>query len=137
MGPQIFKPGQGYWTRVMSAIGWGLLILMGALWFSDLFAGVRIADVENIYIRAVAFIVIVLVFGALLYYLIGRKPRFVDFLIATEGEMKKVNWSTRKEIMGMTWVVIGLTIILTLILTFLDFVLLFPFFELIRVIETS
>ena len=31
-------------------------------------------------------------------------------MIATEGEMKKVNWSTRREIIGMTWVVIGLTV---------------------------
>ena len=30
-------------------------------------------------------------------------------MIATEGEMKKVNWSTRREILGSTWIVIGLT----------------------------
>src|SRR5688572_15826519 len=137
MGPNIYKPGQGYWTRVMSAIGFGLLVLMGALWFSDLFTGMHIEGVENIYIRAAAFLLIVAVFGVLLYYFIGKKPRSVDFLVATEGEMKKVNWSTRKEIMGMTWVVIGLTVVIALILTVLDFLVFFPFFEWIRVIETS
>ena len=34
------------------------------------------------------------------------RPRSVDFLVATEAEMKKVNWSTRREIMGSTVVVI-------------------------------
>jgi hypothetical protein len=26
--------------------------------------------------------------------------KVVDFMIATEGELKKVNWSTRREIVG-------------------------------------
>jgi preprotein translocase SecE subunit len=37
---------------------------------------------------------------------LGRNPRTVDFLIATEGEMKKVNWSTRREVVNSTGVVI-------------------------------
>jgi preprotein translocase SecE subunit len=137
MGPHISKPGQGWYTRVVSAIGWGMLVLMGALWFSDLFSSIRIAGYEPIYTRAAAFMLIVAIFGVLLYYFIGRKQRSVDFLIATEGEMKKVNWSTRREIMGMTWVVIGLTVVLAAVLTVLDFLVFFPFFEWIRVIETS
>ena len=54
------------------------------------------------------------------YYLLCVHKRFVDFLIATEGEMKKVNWSTRREIMGSTWVVISLTFIVAAIIAFLD-----------------
>ena len=43
---------------------------------------------------------------------IARKPsQTVDFMIATEGEMKKVNWSTRREILGSTWVVIAVTML--------------------------
>ena len=37
---------------------------------------------------------------------LGRNPRSVDFLIATEAEMRKVNWSTRREVMNSTGVVI-------------------------------
>ena len=37
-------------------------------------------------------------------------------LIATDGEMKKVNWSTRKEIVGSTWVVVAATFLLTAVL---------------------
>ena len=35
-----------------------------------------------------------------------NKPANVDFLIATDSEMKKVNWTSRKELIGSTKVVI-------------------------------
>ena len=35
-----------------------------------------------------------------------NKPTNVDFLIATDSEMKKVNWTSRKELIGSTKVVI-------------------------------
>jgi preprotein translocase SecE subunit len=54
------------------------------------------------------------------YWLIGRSPRMVDFMIAVESEMKKVNWSSKREIMGSTWVVIGLTIFLALLCFLFD-----------------
>ena len=43
-----------------------------------------------------------------------------DFMIATEGEMKKVNWSTRREIIGSTKVVILFTVLLALLLFVVD-----------------
>ena len=39
-------------------------------------------------------------------------PRFADFLIATESEMKKVSWSSRAELVGSTVVVIVTVLIL-------------------------
>jgi preprotein translocase SecE subunit len=44
--------------------------------------------------------------AAFIYYYVGHKPGSVEFLIATDGEMKKVNWSTRRDVIGSTWVVI-------------------------------
>lgn len=108
----IYKPGQGYWTRVMSAIGAGVIVLMGAVWLWDLFKNIRVGTIQPVLIQFAIALLIVLIFGALTYYLIGVKPRVVDFMIATEAEMKKVNWSTRREIIGSTWVVIGLTFII-------------------------
>ena len=32
MAVAIYKKGQGYWVRLMSAIACGTLILMGAVW---------------------------------------------------------------------------------------------------------
>ena len=60
----------------------------------------------------------------------------VDFLIATEGEMKKVNWSTRREILGSTWVVIGLTFVVALIIGVLDLTY-SSFFSWVNVLDTT
>jgi preprotein translocase SecE subunit len=115
MSLAIYKPNQGYWTRVMSAIGLTVIVLMGVNWLWGLLATVRLPNVEPVYVQAGAVFLVIAVFGALGYYLIGTKPRVVEFLIATEGEMKKVNWSNRREIMGSTWVVIGVTVFLAIL----------------------
>ena len=39
-------------------------------------------------------------------WVVLNKPRNVDFLIATDSEMKKVNWTSRKELIGSTKIVI-------------------------------
>ena len=49
-----------------------------------------------------------------------NSPRCADFMIATEGEMKKVSWSSRKEIMSSTLVVIITVFIMSLLLMFVD-----------------
>ena len=110
----IYKPGQGYWTRTMSAIAFSLLILMGAVWVWDLARTIRIGEIQPIYFSGTAAVLFIAIGGYLIYLFVGRKHRTVDFMIATEGEMKKVNWSTRKEIMSSTWVVIGLTLFIAL-----------------------
>jgi preprotein translocase subunit SecE len=110
----IYKQGQGYWTRLMSAIGIGLIVFMGGVWLSDQLSAVRLFGLEPVWVQGFAFVIIAGIFGWLGYYYLGRNPRSVDFLIATEGEMKKVNWSSRREIAGSTWVVIGLTVFIAI-----------------------
>jgi preprotein translocase SecE subunit len=122
MSIAIYKPGQGYWTRTMSAVGLGVLVIMGAYWLANQFSNVRIAGYDPMYTRATVFTIVVACFAAVGYYLIAVKPRMVEFLIATEGEMKKVNWSNRKEIMGSTWVVIGVTMALAVLCFAFDFI---------------
>ena len=137
MAVSIYKKGQGYWTRVMSAIAMGMLVLMGAVWLADHLKNVRIGRLEPIYTQAITFVVVFAGFFWLGYYLIGRKPKTVDFLIATENEMKKVNWSSRREIRGSTLVVIGLTVIVALIIAVLDYLIYTPLFKWINVLETA
>ncbi|RMH14867.1 MAG: preprotein translocase subunit SecE [Planctomycetota bacterium] len=73
--------------------------------------------------------------GALcIYWLVGVKPETVDFLVATDGEMKKVNWSTRKEIIGSTQVVIVAAVLIAGILFFIDLAF-SNFFKFIGVLE--
>jgi preprotein translocase SecE subunit len=113
MALAIYKPGQGYWTRVLTAIGAGTLVLAGALWTAGQLS-VMPQDTQ-LYWQAGAAVAIIAVFGSLIYYLLN-KPNIVDFMIATEAEMKKVNWPSRKEIIGSTVVVIAGTLLLAALL---------------------
>src|SRR5947207_9930359 len=46
-----------------------------------------------------------LAFALLVFYLLNKRD-YADFLIATDSEMKKVNWTSRKELIGSTKIVI-------------------------------
>lgn len=116
----IYKKGQGYWTRTMSAVALGTLVLMGVAWLWDVLAVASIGELEPVYVQGGASIVAVIVIGLVGWWLIGRNPRSVDFMIATEGELKKVNWSSRREVLGSTWVVIGLTIFVAIFCLLFD-----------------
>ncbi len=88
----------------------GLVSTAGAIPYFDL-----------LYLQATV-VGIILVVGALLaYWLVGVKRGSVEFLIATDGEMKKVNWSTRKEVLGSTWVVIGACFLIAAFLFVIDY----------------
>ncbi len=130
----IYKQGQGYWTRLMSAIAGGMIVFMGAAWMWQQIAILGLGP-KTIYVQGGSTVVVLGFFGALLYYLICVKPKCGDFLIATEGEMKKVNWSTRREIIGSTWVVIGLTFFIAVAIFILDYLIFTPFFRWINVLE--
>ena len=114
MSVGIYKQGQGYWVRLMSAIGLGLLVMMGVVWLWDQLSGVQIGDVEPVYIQGGIAVITVAICGLIGDHLIGRKPKLVEFMIATEGEMRKVNWSTRREVVGSTILVILLTLFIAL-----------------------
>ena len=114
MSVGIYKQGQGYWVRLMSGIGFGLLVMMGVVWLWDQLSGVQIGDVEPVYIQGGIAVITVTICGLIGYHLIGRKPKLVEFMIATEGEMRKVNWSTRREVVGSTILVILLTLFIAL-----------------------
>jgi len=117
----IYKSGQGYWTRVLTAIGSGTIALGAAAW---LWREVQNIDVtfEIIYLQFAVASVVIVASAVFIYWLVGLARRPCEFLIATEGEMRKVNWSTRKEILGSTWVVIGVSVILAIILFIVDYI---------------
>ncbi len=201
----IYKPGQGYWTRVMTAVFAGVLVMAAAVWLygqalliplpdrawsmsysvaanfdasqpvdllgpegltarpelgtatietvdasstggtitlvdyqltgeatrSQISAlrasdgqivaitggGVRgVPVVDRIYVQGAMVLVTVLIGAIGIVYFVAMKKGSVDFLIATDGEMRKVNWSTRKDVINSTWVVIGASAILGLYL---------------------
>ncbi|MFO0083131.1 MAG: preprotein translocase subunit SecE [Phycisphaerales bacterium] len=62
--------------------------------------------VEPIYVQGAVLSLFVIIGTVLAYWLVAVKPGSVEFLINTDYEMKKVNWSTRREIRGSTVVVV-------------------------------
>jgi preprotein translocase subunit SecE len=111
------KPGQGKWTRGVTAAGVGVIVAFGIHWLLEELKGV--AGINEFVLAGIA-VLIVALFGALTWWLLN-KPVIVDFMIATESEMRKVNWPTRKEIIGSTWVVIIGTFLVTTFLFIIDF----------------
>jgi preprotein translocase subunit SecE len=51
-----------------------------------------------------------------------NKPANADFLIATDSEMKKVNWTSRKELIGSTKVVIVFMFLIAMLLFLFDII---------------
>ncbi|NLF33032.1 MAG: preprotein translocase subunit SecE [Planctomycetes bacterium] len=84
-------------------------------WLKGILAGTP-AVVEFLLPVAVGLAVTYWVFA-----IVYRSTR-ADFLIATEGEMKKVAWSSRKEVIGSTKVVVFATFILAAMLYVVDIV---------------
>jgi len=117
----IRKKGQGYWTRMGTAGG---AALIGALTIQFIYSErqtFRLGD-GGAELLCVGF---ALAYGLFTYFLMNR-AQSVDFLIATDSEMKKVNWTSRKELMGSTKVVILFMFIIAIFLFVMD--LLFGYF---------
>jgi len=137
MALQLYKKGQGYYVRLCSGIALGVIALMGGKWMWDMLSNARFPGIpEAVYVQAIGAVLLVGALAAVGWWLIGVRRRSVDFLIACEGEMKKVNWSTRREVMGSTWVVIMLTLFIALFCFVWDLVF-NTFFQAINVLETG
>ncbi|MCB9846070.1 MAG: preprotein translocase subunit SecE [Phycisphaeraceae bacterium] len=89
---------------------------------------------EPILVQLIALGVVAVLGGGLIYLFVGLRHRSVEFLIATDGEMKKVNWSTRKEVTGSTWVVVVACFLIAAVLFGFDLIFstIFKFFHLLE-----
>ncbi len=114
---EIYKRGQGKFTRLGTLIGVLIIGVFGAAELSS-----QLKTVANPYIQFGVPAGVVIAMGLLVAWIINR-PSSADFLIATEGEMKKVSWSSRKEVIGSTKVVVVTTFIMAGVLFAVDLVL--------------
>lgn len=117
----VYKSGQGYHTRLGTAIGAALILILGAHYIYG-----RL-DSANPAVQLGVPSVFLALTGTVLFWLAGSNRRTNDFFIATEGEMKKVSWSTRGEIIGSTKVVLAFTALVAVFLFVIDalFILVF------------
>jgi preprotein translocase subunit SecE len=114
---EIYKPTQGKYTRMTTFLSAGGLILIGGKWLSDHLGTWG----TNVFVQYLAPLVVVAGLLALVFRVVN-KERTADFLIATEGEMKKVSWSNRREIIGSTKVVIFATLSMAVMLFVVDLI---------------
>jgi preprotein translocase subunit SecE len=136
-GFKIYKPNQGYHVRVGTVIGAAVLILAGTAFIYEKLSDAMTSGTSYyfpvLYGLSTAFLVGMCV---LTYWVVGLNRKANDFFIATEGEMKKVNWSTRAEVIRSTKVVI-VTVVLMAILLFVVDVGFMLFFSSIKVLQAS
>ena len=124
----IYKPGQGRHTRTITFAVGALIGAAVAYYVSEQLRGTYVYLVYGIPV------LIFVGVAAGMYWIVNR-PRSADFMIAAEGEMKKVSWSSKKEIIGGTKVVIATTLILALLLLAVDlaFGLVFQYIGVLKV----
>lgn len=99
-----YKPGQGFWTRLGTGTGAGLIILFTITFLYRRLPVWTPLDREGWPLYTVLAVVGVSM-AALAWWLINR-PKNAEFLINTDVEMKKVNWTSRRELIGSTKVVV-------------------------------
>jgi preprotein translocase subunit SecE len=114
---KIYKPGQGKYSRLGTGFGVAAIVAFGC-W--RLYQILEASDL-NLWITTVIPVVIFALFAGVTYWLLN-KPSVADFLIAAEGELKKVNWSSRKEVAVSTLVVIIVVVIMAALLGSTDLV---------------
>ncbi|MBC8378826.1 MAG: preprotein translocase subunit SecE [Planctomycetes bacterium] len=114
MNLKIYKRGQGKNARLGTALVVFAIIAVGC-W--TLYLKLQSRDP---WIQTLIPVAVCAVFAALIYWLMN-KPSIADFLIAAEGEIKKVSWSTRKEIVNSTMIVIFVVVFMASGLGLVDF----------------
>lgn len=129
----MYKPNQGKRIRLWSGVGAGLLIVGGWIWMYPKIQ-VSLAGQKE-WLAAVISLLVSAVTALVVWYFVGVSRKGVDFLIATESEMKKVTWSSRKEVWGATKVVIGMVVLMAAGLFIVDVAFTY-FFTKIGVLKT-
>ena len=114
---KIYKPGQAKYSRLGSGFAVAAIVGFGCL---RLYKMLEAAE-WSLWVTAMVPAIIFVGLSALVYWLLNR-PAIADFLVAAEGELKKVNWSSRKEIAVSTIVVIIVVIAMAVLLGATDLV---------------
>ena len=114
----IHRRGQGKWTRLGTAGAAALIIVgMSLFIYNDVRANLGWTEITAL-IVAGTFILV----SSLATFWVMNRPKNVTFLIDTDSEMKKVNWTSRAELIGSTKVVIGFMFILAAMLFAVDII---------------
>ena len=128
---EIYKRGQGKYTRLGTALGFGVVVALGCLRLYDILEpGVPWISISR---RATLWVATMVPAGlfvglSILVFWLINKPNVADFMIAAEGEIKKVSWSSRKEIAVSTFIVVVVVVVMAVLLGTTDYI----FYEFFR-----
>jgi len=112
----IYKPGQGKWVRWGTVTGLAIVAGAGAFWL-----GTQQGQLANLGVIAQASAAAIwLAAWALFAFWFVSSPRWAEFMIMTESEMRKVSWPSRREVVNSTKVVIILTLAMGVLLWIVD-----------------
>ncbi len=131
---KIYKRGQGKYTRLCSAAGVAVIVALGCMQLYKKLQATSLGLSPKAALWAATMVPVALfaVLAAVIFWLVN-KPSVADFMIAAEGEMKKVSWSSRKEIAVSTSIVILVVIALAAFLGLTDIIFELFFSEIIGI----
>jgi preprotein translocase subunit SecE len=109
----LYKPMQGWYARVYTAAGLGLIAAAGVWRFHE--ASVEYSLAWRLGLPT-AFAVIL----SWVVFRIIEFPPFAEFLIATEAEMNKVSWTSKDDLFRATTVVLSTVVVMAAFLYFVD-----------------
>ena len=113
----IYKRGQGKYTRLCSAFAAAIIAGLGCLQLYKKLEAVEwgLSRKAALWVATMVPAGLFVVFALLISWLIN-KASVADFMIAAEGEMKKVSWSSKQEIAVSTFIVIVFVIMMASLL---------------------
>ena len=119
---KIYKRGQGKYTRLSSAFAGAIIVGLGCMRLYSRLEAVSwgLSNRTTLWIAAMVPAGVFVILSLLIFWLVN-KPSAADFMIAAEGEMKKVSWSSRQEITVSTSIVIVVVIVMAGLLGTTDF----------------
>jgi len=127
----IYKRGQGKYTRLGTAFGLGVVVALGCLKLYDMLEPgipwVNVSRRATLWVATMVPAGLFVVLSILVFWLVN-KPSVADFMIAAEGEIKKVSWSSRKEIAVSTFIVVVVVVATAVLLGTTDLVF-YHFFD--------
>jgi preprotein translocase subunit SecE len=109
----LFKPMQGWYARVYTALGLGLIVAAGAWQVYE--ASMESTPLWRFTLPAAFFLILAWIVFRLVHF-----PPFAEFLIATEAEMNKVSWTNKDDLIRATTVVLSSVVLMALYLFVVD-----------------
>ncbi len=128
-----YKRNQGQLVRRLTVLGIllilfpGIWVLLNSSWLvttvhGDWLVSLPFTSTKLLLLPDIQYTLPLLLGAAAIWFAnrVVNIPEFADFLIATEAEMKKVSWTTRKRLVSDTIVVLVTVFLMTIFLMIID-----------------